>query len=236
MAKSKWIFGNQQNQPATVVVNPAPLPIESSADTRQFGLENVCCGLSLREILFIELFCDLVWQYLVRSGIYNTLFHMLMSCQLCQFSPSSPVFLCAFPGSAPAISRLSATCRWKSFGKLQSLTPRTRQTQARTKGFNVRYNKRWRVRSSRHTYTSQSNLPLLRTPLSLPTYINTSLRQGHCRSFSLHRTIAPRKRAVSFNHASGCSRIFQLSSQQNSRGNRRRPEGFAAWVRISRRL
>ncbi|KAJ3861914.1 hypothetical protein EV359DRAFT_15055, partial [Lentinula novae-zelandiae] len=66
MAKSKWIFGNQQNQPATVVVNPAPLPIESSADTRQFGLENfgnTCYANSvLQALYFCAPFRDLLLQ------------------------------------------------------------------------------------------------------------------------------------------------------------------------------
>ncbi|KAJ3985724.1 hypothetical protein F5890DRAFT_1438605 [Lentinula detonsa] len=66
MAKSKWIFGNQQNQPAAVTVKPAPLPVEFSADTRQFGLENfgnTCYANSvLQALYFCAPFRDLLLQ------------------------------------------------------------------------------------------------------------------------------------------------------------------------------
>ncbi|KAJ4470816.1 hypothetical protein J3R30DRAFT_3710720 [Lentinula aciculospora] len=69
MAKSKWIFGNQQNQqnqPVTVAVKPVLLPIESTADTRQFGLENfgnTCYANSvLQALYFCAPFRDLLLQ------------------------------------------------------------------------------------------------------------------------------------------------------------------------------
>ncbi|KAJ3829191.1 hypothetical protein F5880DRAFT_1524725 [Lentinula raphanica] len=71
MAKSKWIFGNQQSQPATVTtIKPAPLPVESSADTRQFGLENfgnTCYANSVLQALY---FCAPFRELLLQSPEY----------------------------------------------------------------------------------------------------------------------------------------------------------------------
>ncbi|KAF9041166.1 hypothetical protein BDP27DRAFT_1244526 [Rhodocollybia butyracea] len=67
MARSKWIFGNQQNHPTPAADIPVPLPAQSSAHTKQFGFENfgnTCYANSvLQALYFCAPFRDLLLQY-----------------------------------------------------------------------------------------------------------------------------------------------------------------------------